>query len=170
MTASVDHEVGGSHEARQFGTPEPGLPAVERPGSYAIIVDDDRVLVIDDGRQFYLPGGGAEPGETPLETVQREVLEETGHEAAEAVTFHEARQWVVDDETDTAVNRHCTFFLVELGDRPDRLLPLEEHARWAPREAAVDLMAEEASRWALSVALCAQAIVTTLGAGRSPAA
>ncbi|MFO7170971.1 MAG: NUDIX domain-containing protein [Chloroflexota bacterium] len=45
----------------------------------AIVTDAQRILVVRDpqGRHI-LPGGRREPGETPEETVHREVLEETG--------------------------------------------------------------------------------------------
>jgi len=50
----------------------------------ALIFDDaGRVLLIRenyDRRRYGLPGGAVEPGETPVEAVVREVLEETGLE------------------------------------------------------------------------------------------
>jgi ADP-ribose pyrophosphatase YjhB (NUDIX family) len=166
MTTSAGHE---AHAARQFGEPGPGAETDECPGSYAIVIDEDRVLVVDDGRRLSLPGGGAEPGESPLDALRRVLRDETGYEVADASLFQEARQWVTD-EIGTAVNKHCSFFVVDLGDR-DRLVTSDGVARWAPSQAAIDLMAEEASRWALSVALCAQAIVRTLGrTDHSPAA
>jgi 8-oxo-dGTP pyrophosphatase MutT (NUDIX family) len=51
------------------------------PGAAGIVRDaDGRVLVLrraDDGR-WDLPAGATDPGETPAETVQREVREESG--------------------------------------------------------------------------------------------
>jgi 8-oxo-dGTP pyrophosphatase MutT (NUDIX family) len=53
------------------------------PGAAGIVRDDrGRVLVLkrsDDG-QWDLPAGASDPGETPAETVQREVREESGLE------------------------------------------------------------------------------------------
>lgn len=169
MTTSSGHD---AHAARQFGEPTPGADTAERPGSYAIVIDEDRVLVVDDGRRLYLPGGGALADETPIDTLRRELREETGYELSDATLFQEARQWVTD-ETGTSINKHCSFFVVDLADLGGRdvLVTTDGVARWAPSQAAIDLMAEDASRWALSVALCAQAIVRTLGrADHSPAA
>jgi len=48
--------------------------------SAAIFNNKDEVLLTrrSDNGQWCLPGGGMEPGESPGETCQREVLEETG--------------------------------------------------------------------------------------------
>jgi 8-oxo-dGTP diphosphatase len=149
---------------RQFGTPERGRDRRIREGAYAIVVDRDRILVIDDGRRFFLPGGGLEPGEDAARGLRRELREETGHDLTGATPFQRARQWVVDETTGEAVNKDCSFYLVELGHRATQPLSTEGVARWAPQAAALDLMAEEASRWAVSVALCAHAIVSGLTA------
>jgi len=50
--------------------------------SRAIIIKDGKILLMHRRKHkeeyFVLPGGGVEEGETPIETVNREVYEETG--------------------------------------------------------------------------------------------
>lgn len=54
-----------------------------RNSAKAVIINNDRILVnrceSRFGEYFTLPGGGQRDGETLLETVRREVLEETGY-------------------------------------------------------------------------------------------
>ena len=53
---------------------------VIRPGVAAVIFQDERVLLQrrDDNRQWGLPGGSVEPGESVRTAIIREVREETG--------------------------------------------------------------------------------------------
>lgn len=50
-------------------------------GTRAMLVDGDRVLLIRHGYVpgWQFPGGGVEPGETAVESLVREVREETGY-------------------------------------------------------------------------------------------
>jgi 8-oxo-dGTP diphosphatase len=64
------HYFGVRHEDRSY-TP--------RAAAYAVILDrSGRVAYVDETSGLFLPGGGLEPGETPLEAVTREVGEECG--------------------------------------------------------------------------------------------
>ncbi|MEM9762638.1 MAG: NUDIX domain-containing protein [Pseudomonadota bacterium] len=68
---------------RRHGEPWlPGRPYRDRPGAYAIILgrgaQAGRVLCVDQEGELQLPGGGIDPGESPLQALHREVWEETG--------------------------------------------------------------------------------------------
>ncbi|NJM44550.1 MAG: DUF924 family protein [Brachymonas sp.] len=52
-----------------------------RPGVYAVLCLDGDVLLTyqeEPDAEFQLPGGGIDPGESPLRALHREVFEETG--------------------------------------------------------------------------------------------
>ncbi|MEO0821666.1 MAG: NUDIX domain-containing protein [Pseudomonadota bacterium] len=72
---------------QRIGEPwRPGRPYRDRPGAYAIILGGGvhggahagRLLCVDQEGEIQLPGGGLDPGESPLAALHREVLEETG--------------------------------------------------------------------------------------------
>jgi 8-oxo-dGTP diphosphatase len=56
----------------------------QRVAAYGLLVDGDRALLVQAGGssdvpgRWFLPGGGVEHGEDPIDTVRREFLEETG--------------------------------------------------------------------------------------------
>jgi len=64
---------------RRIGEPvRPGIGYRDRMGAYAIVLRCGRVLGVWQEGELQLPGGGIDPGESPVAALHREVLEETG--------------------------------------------------------------------------------------------
>jgi 8-oxo-dGTP diphosphatase len=100
----------------------------------ALILRDDHILLLrknvgDRGERFALPGGAQDPGETLVEALNRECLEEIGtrivvHDLLHVADFFKSR------ETDPPSTRHVVEFLFHCsvpatylphnGYRPDR--------------------------------------------------
>lgn len=59
---------------------DPAWPHVYRPSVRAIIIRDGRVAMVRSGLYDYykFPGGGMEPGESQIDTLLREAMEEAG--------------------------------------------------------------------------------------------
>ncbi|MFK7944610.1 MAG: NUDIX domain-containing protein [Paracoccaceae bacterium] len=72
-----------------------GRPYRDRIGAYAIIVGrDGELLLVEERGELQLPGGGIDPGESPLQALHREVREETGWRIAEPRRFGAFQRFV----------------------------------------------------------------------------
>ena len=65
---------------KYVGSKEENIKYKKRPGAYAIIRrnEDDKIAIVTDGDFFFL-GGGIENGETELDALRRELIEESGY-------------------------------------------------------------------------------------------
>lgn len=67
---------------KRYGdVPIRGQSYIHRPGAYAILQRGADLLLTWQGapnNEIQLPGGGVDPGESPLQALNREVFEETG--------------------------------------------------------------------------------------------
>ena len=130
---------------RRFGTPpERGREYILRPGVYAILPRDGALLLThqaDPEPEYQLPGGGIDPGESPLRALHREVLEETGWRIAGARRLGALRRFTFMPDYDIWAEKLCTIYLAfpvyQLGP------PSEpgHHAVWMPPEVAQAPMA-----------------------------
>ena len=113
---------------RRFGEPvRAGQIYRPRPGVYAVLLRAGRLLLThqsDPVPEIQLPGGGVDPGESPLQTLHREVLEETGWRIAPERRLGAFRRFTYMPEYDRWAEKVCVIYLA----RPVRRLG-------APREA-----------------------------------
>ncbi|MCB1389572.1 MAG: NUDIX hydrolase [Rhodobacteraceae bacterium] len=125
----------------RYGEPrEGGRRYTRRPGAYAVLWRDGRVLLTHQQSpwpEFQLPGGGIDPGESPMQALHREVLEETGWRIAAPRRLGAFRRFTYMPEYDLWAEKLCTIYLA----RPVRALgePVEpgHTAHWmAPGLAA----------------------------------
>ena len=85
-----------------------------RPGAYAILPRDGRVLLTlqhGDEVDIQLPGGGIDPGESPIQALHREVLEETGWRIARPRQIGAFRRFVFMPEYDLWAEKLCQVFV-----------------------------------------------------------
>ncbi|MCC5970183.1 MAG: NUDIX hydrolase [Pararhodobacter sp.] len=99
----------------RYGEPrEPGRLYRRRPGAYAILMRDSRLLLTHQREphdEFQLPGGGIDPGESPLQALHREVLEETGWRIAPQRRLGAFRRFTYMPEYDLWAEKLCTIYL-----------------------------------------------------------
>ncbi len=140
---------------RRFGRrPVTGQRYTPRPGVYAIIDAGDGILATfqeDPRPELQLPGGGIDPGESPLHALAREVMEETGyaiHGLRRLGMFH---RFTYMPEYDLHAQKQCHIYAARLG--PRRSEPTEEghSAVFLPWAEACDLLAVSGDRHFVSL-------------------
>lgn len=103
----------------RFGQRVPGRHYRRRPGVYAILIRDGRLLLTRQAEpvpEFQLPGGGIDPGESPLAALHREVAEETGWRLAPIRRLGAFRRFAYMPEYDLWAEKLCAVWLA----RPTR--------------------------------------------------
>jgi 8-oxo-dGTP diphosphatase len=129
---------------RRFGeTPQRGRIYRRRPGVYAILPRKGKILLTHQSEpapEFQLPGGGIDPGESPVSALHREVLEETGWRITGARRLGAFKRFVYMEEYDLWAEKICHVYLA----RPTRALsaPIEpmHSAHFLQPDAAVSLL------------------------------
>ena len=84
-----------------------------RPGAYAILPLGNRVLLtaqIGPVLDVQLPGGGIDPGESPLQALHREVMEEIGWSIDAPRRLGAFRRFVFMPEYDLWAEKLCTVY------------------------------------------------------------
>ena len=128
---------------RRFQAVAPGArPHRSRSAARVIITDGTSVLLLADTdpglpgtRWWVTPGGGIDPGETPIAAAVREVAEETGLiVAAESLLGPVATRTVVHGYSDQVLSQSEEFYLLRVAETfepdaagltPDELITLD---------------------------------------------
>ena len=137
-----------------FGRAPPGVTCRERPGGYALLFRGGAVAVVATKQGLFLPGGGQEAGEGPLEAAVREVLEECAlHVEIEALVAvaDELIDAPVDGGDGGFLRKRCAFFAARVIGAAEGRAP-EHEVRWMPVAEAVRGLAHGSQRWAVGQA------------------
>ena len=136
--------------------PQAGRRYRRRPGVYAVLMRDGEVLLTHQAEpepEFQLPGGGIDPGEHPVAALHREVYEETGWTMALQRRLGCFRTFTYMPEYDLWAEKLCTVYLGRPTLRLGPPTELGHTALWADPRAALQLLANDGDRVALSALL-----------------
>ena len=129
---------------RRIGQPPlPDQRYTLRAGVYAILPLQKRLLLtaqVSDFVDIQLPGGGVDPGESPIQALHREVMEETGWRIAAPKRIGAFRRFIYMPDYDQWTEKICHIYVA----RPTQQIsePLEpSHFTTVmdPTEAAIAL-------------------------------
>ena len=100
---------------RRYGAaPETGRSYKVRTGAYAILpADGGLLLTLQDAPEpeVQLPGGGIDPGESPVQALIREVYEETGWRIASPRRLGAYRRFTYMPEYDLWAEKICLIYM-----------------------------------------------------------
>lgn len=94
--------------------PTQGTRYTTRPGAYVVLPRDGLVLVTHQSTpspEYQLPGGGIDPGESPVQALHREVLEETGYRISAPRHIGTFRRFTWMPEYGLHAEKVCQVFL-----------------------------------------------------------
>lgn len=133
-----------------FGSRVAGCPYVVRPSAYVLVKDSGgRIAVVRTPKGHFLPGGGAESGETLEQTAAREALEECGLVLADCKWLVDAIEIVHSPAENACFEKRSVFFVAGLQGMAVSKEPDHELLWLTPLE-AMERLCHGSHRWAVS--------------------
>jgi 8-oxo-dGTP diphosphatase len=140
-----------NNKVLQFGEMLPKY--IERPGAYAVIFKDEKILVLEVRGAYHLPGGGIDEGEDEKQALIREIREETGCEITNLKFIGKANQFLPKTRLGP-LNKIGTFYRAELISQNKEIIMEPDHKMvWLALEELIDKPMAEFQKWAVEKAL-----------------
>jgi 8-oxo-dGTP diphosphatase len=132
---------------KRYGSaPENGQQYILRPGAYAILPRGGDILLTYQGNphhEYQLPGGGIDPGESPLQALHREVFEETGWRIANPRKIGTFRRFVYMPDYKIHAEKICHIYCAHPVRPHGPPREADHSAVWLPRYVAIDVVAND---------------------------
>ena len=142
---------------RRYGDPvDPRRRYVDRPGAYAVLLDGRDILVTEQAapdREFQLPGGANDPGESLIRALHRECLEEIGWRIAILRRLGAYQRYAWMPEYRVWARKVCHIYLARPVRRVGPPSDAGHTAVWMPATAGLSLLAIPGDRAFLARAL-----------------
>jgi 8-oxo-dGTP diphosphatase len=138
---------------RHGETARPGIRYRLRPGAYAVLLRGADVLLTHQAEptpEFQLPGGGIDPGESPVVSLHREVMEETGWRIGRARRLGAYRRFTFMPEYGLWAEKLCHVYIARPALRHGPPTEPGHAAVWAPLATAAEMVASPGDRRFLS--------------------
>ena len=142
---------------KRFGTPpKPGVTYRTRPGAYAVLIRDNRVLLTfqeEPEPEFQLPGGGIDPGEQTIPALRREINEETGWHIGTPRRLGVFRRFAFMPEYDLWAEKICHIYFARPAISFSEPSELGHHCHWAAFDEAPVLVENPGDKYFLQLAI-----------------
>lgn len=124
----------------------------KRPGAYAIIVNknDDKIgivkVITDEGVENFYLGGGIEEGETKLEALNREMVEEAGYSIKNIEELEEVGEFIFAEEKGY-IEVIASVYIAEFDQKIAEPIEKDHNVIWVKPEEYIDKMFREWQRY-----------------------
>jgi 8-oxo-dGTP diphosphatase len=140
---------------RRFGDPpEPGRTYQRRVGAYGILPQQGKLgrdllltCQFDPDPDLQLPGGGIDPGESPVAALHREVFEETGWRIASPRRVGAFRRFAYMPEYDLWAEKICLIYLARPVRRLGPPTEVDHEPFWMQAGQAAEILGNPGDRY-----------------------
>lgn len=142
----------GDENMKYVGQKDENVEYRKRPGAYAIIVnkEDDKIGIVktvtDEGIENFYLGGGIEEGETKLEALKREMIEEAGYTIKNIEEFEEVGEFIFAEEKGY-IEVIASVYIAEFDQKIAEPIEKDHNVIWVKPEEYVDKMFREWQRY-----------------------
>lgn len=134
---------------KRYGLPPiKGIKYTDRPGAYGVVLCGDQALLsinISPGEEVALPGGGIDPGETPIRALHRESIEETGYTVKVQQRIGVYQRYTYMPEYDLWARKICHIYLCRAGRSVAKPIP-PDTPLWVDAFDALDMLSIDGDR------------------------
>jgi 8-oxo-dGTP diphosphatase len=136
-----------------FGNKLEGINYIDRPGAYAVIKNNEnQIAVIATRRGYFLPGGGIDPGETEMDALHRELMEETGYQISVIAGIGSAVEYIKASGEDQYYRIRSRFHLAHLESQTGEGMEQDHRLVWLSQDEAIRLLTRQSQAWAVQLA------------------
>lgn len=121
--------------------PDEGKQYIKRPGAYGVIKNDNNLIAIVKTKTgYFLPGGGLENTESPVECLKRECLEEIGCEILILENFAQGNYYFYSTTSNVDMESIGYFFTCQINKFLDVAIEDDHELIWLDIEEAILLL------------------------------
>lgn len=120
-----------------------------RPGVYAVLIRNGSILLthqLEPEPEYQLPGGGSDPGESPIPALHREVMEETGWRIGRSRHLRAFRRFTYMPDYSLWAEKICHIYIARHSLRFGPPSEVGHTAVWVPLDVAVGMVANSGDR------------------------
>lgn len=120
-----------------------------RPSVYGVILHGDQIMLTyqsDPDPEIQLPGGGIDPGESALQALYRECLEETGWKIRIDRRLGAYQRYTYMNDYEFWAHKICHIYLCRPVLKHHEPLEPFHHVIWTDIEGALDMLTNEGDR------------------------